>query len=574
MGQARKGGALQAPRRGLLTRLAKDVRGNTLAIVGAALVPLTAMIGSGVDMSRAYMAKTRLQSACDAGALAGRRIMQNDTLSQAVVDEARRFFNFNFPQGLYGTQPFTAQVVRPSSGTVRVTAATNVPTAIMGMFGVESMPINVTCDASLNFVNTEIVLVLDVTGSMLESLNGTQKLVALREAVMALYDELAPIQTQLASNGMRLRYGIVPYSSSVNVGALIRGVNPNYLVNSWTYQSRQPEYQLTNVSQGQCDDYTNWSWRQNRRGDTTLGTCTYTSGSGSMGGTWTGNFHHDQIVHDTSTYKTGTATPTPTRRPGSSATSTWAGCIEERDTVSTITTSSGFTIPPGAIDLDVNRIPDSDSTRWRPLWPQVSYTRSGTAAQLYEEEDSDDRSINNMGTGYAACPSPARRLQTWTRADLLSYVNGLQAVGGTYHDIGMIWGARLISTGGIFADGCETYNGMPCSRHVIFMTDGQLAPNPNTYTSYGVEQLDQRVTGSATASGQYDRHMQRFRMVCNQTRGMNVSLWVIAFGTTLTDDMRNCASNANQASVSGDRAELIARFRQIGSQIGALRLTQ
>src|SRR5690349_13119292 len=83
---------------GFLTRLARVTRGNTLAIVGAALVPLAAMLGSGVDMSRAYMAKTRLQNACDAAALAGRRIMQNDTLTTAVQDEARRYFRFNFPQ--------------------------------------------------------------------------------------------------------------------------------------------------------------------------------------------------------------------------------------------------------------------------------------------------------------------------------------------------------------------------------------------------------------------------------------------------------------------------------------------
>src|SRR3954471_5866842 len=88
---------------GFLVRLARDSRGNTLAIVGAALVPLAGMIGSGVDMSRAYMAKTRLQSACDAGALAGRRVMQNDTLDSTVINEANRFFNFNFTQRLYGT---------------------------------------------------------------------------------------------------------------------------------------------------------------------------------------------------------------------------------------------------------------------------------------------------------------------------------------------------------------------------------------------------------------------------------------------------------------------------------------
>ncbi len=92
---------------GFLGRLRRDIRGNTLAIVGAALVPIAAMIGSGVDMSRAYMARTRLQSACDSAALAGRRVMQNDTVNQAVVDEARRFFNFNFNQGLYNTAAFT-----------------------------------------------------------------------------------------------------------------------------------------------------------------------------------------------------------------------------------------------------------------------------------------------------------------------------------------------------------------------------------------------------------------------------------------------------------------------------------
>src|SRR5882757_6185881 len=97
------GGRGRSARRSFLGRLARDARGNTLAIVAATLVPLAGMIGSGVDMSRAYMARTRLQSACDAGALAGRRVMQNDTLDANVTSEANRFFNFNFTQGLYST---------------------------------------------------------------------------------------------------------------------------------------------------------------------------------------------------------------------------------------------------------------------------------------------------------------------------------------------------------------------------------------------------------------------------------------------------------------------------------------
>ena len=63
-------------------------------------------------------------------------------------------------------------------------------------------------------------------------------------------------------------------------------------------------------------------------------------------------------------------------------------------------------------------------------------------------------------------------------------------------------------------------------------------------------------------------------MICNAAKSMNVSIWVIAFGMTITPEMQNCASNSNQASTASNRDQLIARFRQIGSQIGALRLTQ
>ena len=44
-----------------------------------------------------------------------------------------------------------------------------------------------------------------------------------------------------------------------------------------------------------------------------------------------------------------------------------------------------------------------------------------------------------------------------------TYVNALKPTGNTYHDIGMIWGARMISSGGIFADSPDKFNGMPVS---------------------------------------------------------------------------------------------------------------
>ena len=643
---------LKARCTGFLMRLRRDARGNTLAIVGAALVPLTAMIGSGVDMSRAYMAKTRLQSACDAAALAGRRIMQNDTLNSTVTNEATRFFRFNYPNGLYNTASFNPVVTRPSSGVVRVTASTTIPTAVMRMFGFTSLPLDVTCDASLNFVNTDIMLVLDVTGSMERDVNGNstpvvnqQKIYAMRNAVMALYDELRPVQTQLESNNLRLRYGVVPYSSTVNVGALIRSVNSNYLVDNVEYQTRvarfdqqvaeyvpeppvvsSPVTQIygSSISQSNCDKYgrnVNFSgfspsatsgggpapattWTRTFSNNEAAGVDWGWSGSGDSSGPTRRcrrryvqtDTSYDTVYHyeasgwsyeaesvDVSSFKMGNAVriatdyegespvggnfdlmETATNSDGEAGTNvTWNGCIEERETDYNITSSSGFAIPPTAYDLDINLIPTDDETRWRPMFPQLAFLRTSSTFG-YALED------------YTACPAEAVRLRAWNRGQLESYVELLRPTGSTYHDTGMIWGARMISSAGIFADSPDTFNAMPVSRHLIFMTDGQMDTDNYTYGMYGIETFDRRITNMSDASEteRNSRHMQRFRMLCNAVKGMNVSVWVIAFGTTLSNEMRECASNANQASTAADSAALIARFREIGSNIGALRLTQ
>ncbi len=642
---------------GFLARLRRDAKGNTLAIVAAALIPLSAMIGSGVDMSRAYMAKTRLQSACDAAALAGRRVMQNDTVDTNVRTEANRFFRYNFPVGLYQSVAFTPVVTRPESGTVRVEASTTIPTSVMRMFGFASLPLEVSCDASLNFVNTDIMLVLDVTGSMNEDVNGnttydaaSRKISGLRTAVLALYDELRPVQTQLEQNGLRLRYGVLPYSSTVNVGNLIRQVNPDYLADhadiptrvaqftqpfaEYVPESQPPSAPVQQVfssaiSQSNCDKYGRnvsfsgfspsatagggpapaMTWTRTFSNNETQGADWGWAGSDTSGTTrscrrWyvqtnttyqtvyryrSAGFTYQNDSIDVSRYKLGEPVQMATDGAGDSATSgpfdplevaansdgeagrsvQWGGCIVERETVPTITATSGYTIPDRAYDLDVDLIPHDEETRWKPFFPELVYRRTAGS-----DSASSGTLITSLDEGYWACPSEARRLQAWSRTQVETYVNQLRPVGGTYHDIGMIWGARMISSGGIFADSQPTFNGMPVSRHLIFMTDGQLAPNCNTYTAYGIEQNDRRVTDSSSCSQQYERHLQRFRMMCNAVKGMNVSVWVIAFGTSLSADMSSCASNANQASTAGSSTALIQRFREIGSNIGALRLTQ
>lgn len=641
----------------LLARLRHNDRGNVLAIVGAALVPLTIMIGSGIDLSRAYMAKAKMQSACDAASLAARRVMKDDELTEAVRATGLEFFFFNYPQGLYGASRFNPAVSKPEAGVIRIAADARIPTVVMQMFGFSTLPVAVSCDASLNFVNTDIVLLLDVTASMNERVDGTRKIEALQDAVMALYDELAPIQAQLASQGLRLRYGVVPYSSTVNVGRLLYADDPANLRENVTVPSRvsnmtKPVYTANTPTtsadwevyngtrtETQCQSYVGANDVTSNPGAPSPKVVTRYQGTASSSGyvksqNWnyngqSGSCRRWKIV-ETTTYDTayahngwtyrhseyaigdylkpGGAMPIAPTAEGTVRTAgaynaqalagavtgggvgnaVWNGCIEERDTVTSIDGGSSLAIPAGAYDLDINLVPNSDATRWRAMVPDLIYQRNAGTGSANSTAGASSITGwikgNSYESGYWACPTEARRLQVWDRGALDGYVKGLQTVGGTYHDIGMIWGARFISTGGVFGDSCDVYNGMPCNRHVIFMTDGDQTAYCNVYGSYGLERNDMRVRGSggcssddpnnSTVKNLVARHEQRFRMACNAAKNTNTSVWVIGFATGLNANLTGCASSPAQADTAANRTALIAKFRQIGNQIGALRLTQ
>jgi Flp pilus assembly protein TadG len=503
---------------GMLARLRADTRGNAMAIMAMSMIPITAMIGSGVDMSRAYLTQARLQQACDAAALAIRRNMTGNTLAAADITEGRKFFDFNFPASTYETTGLTFNVAQVS-GTNAITIGSSVtlPNKVMPLFGFENQQISASCNASQDFVSTDIVMVLDVTGSMNDpTSDGIQKITGMRNAVLSFYDELRPAQDSLEAKGLRLRYGFVPYSSTVNVGKLLMAANCEAL--------RDP---------GQVS-----------------GTCPLAS-QASYYRTWKNS--------------NNAASPPPyvlTPHTNAWLTSTsYTGCIEERKTVNVGTTGS-LDIPSGAWDLDVDMMPNKldPDTQWTPWDPAPGMTYGAS-----------NRPYGDPAGGYTACPAEARRLARWDRAPLETYLNTLTPTGGTYHDVGMIWGARMVSTGGVFGDSPTSFGGLPVNRYIVFMTDGQLAPNQDIYGLYGVERYDRRVGSGTTSLSQ--THQRRFDMMCNRVKSMNVSIWMVVFDSSLSTSMKNCASSEDQASVSSDQAQLIAKFKQIAKSIGALRIT-
>jgi Flp pilus assembly protein TadG len=116
-------------------KLLRDQRGNAFMLTAAAIVPVIGIVGSAVDIGRAYMTQLRLQQACDSGVLAGRRAMASGTYSEAAQAEASKMFNFNFPEEKYGSTGISFSSRSVNASDVEGSASAILPTALMYIFG-------------------------------------------------------------------------------------------------------------------------------------------------------------------------------------------------------------------------------------------------------------------------------------------------------------------------------------------------------------------------------------------------------------------------------------------------------
>ena len=179
---------------GFWQRLKKDVRGNTLMIVGAAMIPMIGAVGLGVDVAQWVLWKRQLSSATDLAALAGAHaVVEKKSANQA----ARRSLALNNLRG------FTIDAVEnaPTKGKyagdatavrVQLTASQSLPFSGIFMTGPMSITVSATAQSVREVPNCMIALdstettSISVSGSARVEMNcamhsngsGTQSLVA------------------------------------------------------------------------------------------------------------------------------------------------------------------------------------------------------------------------------------------------------------------------------------------------------------------------------------------------------------------------------------------------------------
>jgi len=203
----------------LSTRFLRNSGGSIAIMTGLMFPVLTLLAGGVTDMTRAFAIQAKAQRTLDATVLSMARSGMTDEQIATKGPELLKSWLTNRDMGTMLTESaFTsnAQTVRAGvSEKLTGTATLASPVYFLGIFGRQSLDIEISSSSlKPNPLPYEISLVLDVSGSMGWDLNGRPRIDVLKEATVALLDEVEAQSTSREAPAV----SVVPYSTSVNLG--------------------------------------------------------------------------------------------------------------------------------------------------------------------------------------------------------------------------------------------------------------------------------------------------------------------------------------------------------------------
>jgi Flp pilus assembly protein TadG len=454
-----------------------DRRGNVALYWTVAAVPVIMAVGVAVDVSRAYFVRERLYFALDAAGLAVGSSQGTQAEMEAVM---QAYFDANYPAEALGVPATPVLNLVESNGitTITVSGEASIGTTFMRVAGIDDITVGSSIEVTQETEGLELVLVLDVTGSMYGS-----KIAALRQASRDLIDILYGNETEKEF----LKVGIVPYAATVNPGSIAPSLVPSEAAN----------YDPTNEE-------------------------------------------------------------------------AWKGCVLAR------------TYPHDSLDSSVADGGAWQRYNWQPAkdnwWPPANNT----------ESLGNDRHSPNLG-----CPNAIVPL-TNQRAVLEATINALISWhrGGTFSNIGMVWGWRVISPEEPFTEALP-YNTPKYDKAVILMTDGEnlyyqlpkadyhvpLGKNEAQYISdyAAYRRLDDGVLGTTSKTTARNILNARLEEVCDQMAAQGIIIYTVTFqlsDATTLGFYERCAANGGRHFDAPTADDLREDFQEIADELKNLRVSR
>ena len=191
----------------MLNKLFKNERGNVVMIFALALVPILAVAGTAIDISRMQSAKIQMSSLLDQAVLASANLSYTDE-PEALIEDWMKSQVSQFGYDPADLEVTVVSNVALNSKDVTATARLTMDTAIMYMFGQDRVTIEVDSTAVQSITNIEIAMVLDISSSMRGN-----RLTSLKAASTDFIDIMLTPDTLNTTS-----INVVPFGGTVNIG--------------------------------------------------------------------------------------------------------------------------------------------------------------------------------------------------------------------------------------------------------------------------------------------------------------------------------------------------------------------
>lgn len=500
-----------------------DNRGNVAVVTALAMGPICIASLGAIDLARATSAKSQLQDALDAAALAAART--NSTTDSQLTTAGNRFLAQNLNLGPDFTLA-SSSFKFGANGRVAAEATLQITPFIAGLMDGGTMDISATTEVVRASTKVEIALVLDTTGSM----NDGTKLPDMKAAAKKFVDQMQEVAKK-SSDADAVRISLVPFANTVRVDG------PTYRNATWVDQN--------GTSPINNEIFTTATGVQFANRFTLFQT---------LGVSWGGCFEMRQAPYDIQDTEptTGATLYTP------------FFAVDEPDKK-----TSGY-----GDDYQNDYLADgTTSTNWRVR--QGSVTKYKKTSGL----------SSNLGPNRGCSVSKLMRLTT-DFDSLRSEIANLSASGNTNIPMGLSWGWNTLLSTAPFKDGVP-YGTANYKKIVVLMTDGQNTiaqrdtPNDGTYAATGyiwqgrVKQADntplQQGASDAERTAALDSRMSK---ICSNMKAKGIEIFTIRVEDGSSDLLEACATSTDHYYNVTDSQALTNVFQTIAGQIAALHLSR
>ena len=572
------------PLRHMFKRLWSQTRGNVTIVSALSMLPIAMAIGGGIDFSNIMNARAHLQDATDSAAIAGALNSAGTLTTQQAAADKSFYSNITDPvlngSGLNGALTVATE---NNVQTMTYTGKATVKTFMLGLVGIQSVPISAIAKTGVTINSAEIAFVLDNTGSMAQN----SKMTSLKTSLDSV---LASLLDSNGNNAGKTKVALVPFDTQValsNVASM-----SNYAGN---FSNVSQVYTCSNLSDAQCDAVTGNSTSlcqsmSNAYGSSVASDCaantdSYIRVSGSYYYVYTSTYFANPSYNSSCRYSCGnnyryltyyrvaaySFSGSNANQAGSSSTqgyytsspsamTAWsAGYSSYTEYTGTISyaypTAGGYGSSSTTVFKDNNTV-----TANSDLLGVGTQNWSGCVidrAQPYDVQ-SDAPVTTNTNTLYPAAKCATNSLLpimdlTTDIASARTYAQKMTPAGNTNITIGIQWGIEVLSPTAPFSNGAA-FTDTTINKYMILLTDGQ-----NTQNRW------------STKSSDIDA---RTALACTAAKNLGITVFTVRLEDGNSDMLSKCASQTGYYYNLSNASQINGALGGIMTSIKKIRLTK